>query len=80
VTADGSIDCQEDPGEQESIVSSLHYCEAVSALYILAKGKYHVYLYPQTEVLWIGLCTICGYCNYDFSDWGENCVMITWSC
>ncbi|XP_069682597.1 cap-specific mRNA (nucleoside-2'-O-)-methyltransferase 2 isoform X1 [Periplaneta americana] len=38
VTADGSIDCQEDPGEQESIVSSLHYCEAVSALHILSKG------------------------------------------
>jgi cap2 methyltransferase len=38
VTADGSIDCQEDPGEQESTVSSLHYCEVVSALHILAKG------------------------------------------
>ncbi|PSN54810.1 hypothetical protein C0J52_02913 [Blattella germanica] len=38
VTADGSIDCQEDPGEQESIVASLHYCETVAALHILAPG------------------------------------------
>ncbi|KAJ9593435.1 hypothetical protein L9F63_015021, partial [Diploptera punctata] len=36
VTADGSIDCQEDPGNQESIVSSLHYCETITALHILA--------------------------------------------
>lgn len=38
VTADGSIDCQQDPGEQESLVSSLHYCETVAALHILAQG------------------------------------------
>ncbi|XP_066999169.2 cap-specific mRNA (nucleoside-2'-O-)-methyltransferase 2 [Anabrus simplex] len=38
VTADGSIDCQEDPGEQESIVSPLHYCEAITALHILGEG------------------------------------------
>jgi hypothetical protein len=40
VTADGSIDCQEDPGEQESLVASLHYCETVSALHILAQGEF----------------------------------------
>jgi cap2 methyltransferase len=38
VTADGSIDCQEDPGQQESASSSLHYCEVVSAMHILALG------------------------------------------
>jgi len=40
VTADGSIDCQQDPGEQESLVSSLHYCETVAALHILAQGNF----------------------------------------
>ncbi|KFZ61307.1 Cap-specific mRNA (nucleoside-2'-O-)-methyltransferase 2 [Antrostomus carolinensis] len=38
VTADGSFDCQGDPGEQEALVSPLHYCEAVTALMILGTG------------------------------------------
>jgi cap2 methyltransferase len=38
VTANGSIDCPEDSGEQESASSYLHYCEVVSAMHILAKG------------------------------------------
>jgi len=38
VTADGSIDCQGDPGRQESIVADLHMAEALTALNILADG------------------------------------------
>ncbi|XP_072135202.1 cap-specific mRNA (nucleoside-2'-O-)-methyltransferase 2 [Mobula birostris] len=38
VTADGSVDCQDDPGEQEARVAPLHYCEAVTALRLLGQG------------------------------------------
>ncbi|XP_059939485.1 cap-specific mRNA (nucleoside-2'-O-)-methyltransferase 2 [Mesoplodon densirostris] len=38
ITADGSFDCQGNPGEQEALVSSLHYCEAVTALMTLGSG------------------------------------------
>ncbi|CAF1482607.1 unnamed protein product, partial [Adineta ricciae] len=38
VTGDGSVDTSGDPNEQESIVSELHYTEAICALGVLAKG------------------------------------------
>ena len=38
VTADGSIDCQSDPGRQESLVSDLHMAETVAALNMLTAG------------------------------------------
>lgn len=38
VTADGSINCMENPGEQEIIVEHLHYCEMMTALKILSPG------------------------------------------
>lgn len=38
VTADGSIDCTDVPGEQENIVGHLHFCETVAALHLLNTG------------------------------------------
>ena len=38
VTADGSIDCQGDPANQESIVSALHLSEVAIALNVLSAG------------------------------------------
>ncbi|CAF1297361.1 unnamed protein product [Rotaria sordida] len=38
VTGDGSVDTSADPNEQESIVSELHYAEAICALGSLAKN------------------------------------------
>ncbi|GAX83199.1 hypothetical protein CEUSTIGMA_g10625.t1 [Chlamydomonas eustigma] len=38
VTGDGSIDCQEDPNEQEAATAPLHFCEAVAALGLLCPG------------------------------------------
>ncbi len=38
VTADGSVDCQGEPGRQESLVAPLHLAEAACALNLLNKG------------------------------------------
>ena len=38
VTGDGSLNCADNPGEQEAMVAQLLYCEAVSALLLLRPG------------------------------------------
>lgn len=38
ITADGSVDCMSDPGNQELHVAYLHYCEVITALQILSRG------------------------------------------
>ena len=38
MTADGSVDCANDPGEQEVKVAALHYAEVVTALSLLCPG------------------------------------------
>lgn len=42
ITADGSIDCMADPGNQENHVSYLHYCETMTALKLLNFGGNYV--------------------------------------
>lgn len=42
VTADGSVDCQDDPAEQEATVAPLHAAEAAAALKLLADGGHLV--------------------------------------
>lgn len=38
ITADGSVSCMNNPGEQEGIVASLHFCEVIAAINILQQG------------------------------------------
>ncbi|XP_042316165.1 cap-specific mRNA (nucleoside-2'-O-)-methyltransferase 2 isoform X1 [Sceloporus undulatus] len=50
VTSDGSFDCQGNPGEQEALVSSLHYCETVTALMTLGlRGSFVLKMFTLFE-------------------------------
>ena len=43
MTADGSINCADQPAEQERLVAQLIYCETVAALMILSRGGSYVF-------------------------------------
>ncbi|XP_064414459.1 cap-specific mRNA (nucleoside-2'-O-)-methyltransferase 2 [Latimeria chalumnae] len=50
ITADGSFDCQGNPGEQEALVAPLHYCETVTALMLLShSGSFVLKMFTMFE-------------------------------
>ncbi|KAK7076759.1 Methyltransferase activity protein [Halocaridina rubra] len=63
VTADGSIDCQTLPAEQESTTHVLHFCEIVAALSILTAGgnlivkKFTMFESETVNLLYLLCCT-----------------------
>ena len=56
VTADGSINCANQPDEQESLVGQLIFCEAVAAVNLLCQGGNFVFkMFTAFEHLMISL-------------------------
>ncbi|XP_030621852.1 cap-specific mRNA (nucleoside-2'-O-)-methyltransferase 2 [Chanos chanos] len=70
ITADGSFDCQGDPGEQESLVAPLQYCETVCALLLLGPGGSFVLkmftLFEHSSVCLLYLLVCCFRCVHVF--------------
>ena len=50
ITADGSINCVDNPGEQEALVAQLVFCETVTALALLRqKGSFILKTFTTLE-------------------------------
>ena len=50
ITADGSINCVDNPGEQEALVAQLLFCETVTALALLRqKGSFILKTFTTLE-------------------------------
>ncbi|KAK9694391.1 FtsJ-like methyltransferase [Popillia japonica] len=63
VTADGSIDCMCNPGDQERLVEYLHYCEVMIALHILETGgSLVIKIFTMFEESTICLMYLLNYC------------------
>lgn len=84
VTADGSIDCQDDPGEQEQIVSCLHYCEALAGILILSTGghmvikKFTMFESQSISLMYI-LCCLFKEVRYQFGFLKLQYIASPWS-
>jgi 23S rRNA U2552 (ribose-2'-O)-methylase RlmE/FtsJ len=63
VTGDGSIDCNDNPGEQEAVTAQLHYCELIAALGLLKPGGNLVLkaftLYEHSSICMLRLMASC---------------------
>ena len=73
VTADGSINCADNPGEQEAAVAQLIYCEAVCALLLLkAGGSLVLKTFTTFEYQMVTLMYLLACCFTEVWEWRVN--------
>lgn len=75
VTADGSLNCADNPAEQEVMVAQLLYCEAVSALLLLRPGgSFVLKTFTTLESHTLCLMFLLACC------FNEVCIKAIWRC